>query len=213
MPVLDQLPISVFDLVFITMVVLGICQGRKHGMSEELMPLLTWAAIVICCGLLYEPAGRLLMTCSPDLLKATDTFGMLTWYIAGYFLIAIGVLSLSAWVNQRVGGKLLGSDVFGDYEYYLGMGAGALRFSCIVVVAMALLNACYVSPIQVQARERYQQDNFGSLRLPGVYSVQQHVFKQSTFGSWIKEHAGMLLIRRTAPNQHGPGLKDADLPD
>ena len=43
---LDQLPINLFDVVLIAVLAAGIFEGRKHGMSEELLSLLMWLAIV-----------------------------------------------------------------------------------------------------------------------------------------------------------------------
>ena len=57
---LDQLPINLFDLVVIVVLLAGITRGRKHGMSEELMSLLSWLAILFGGAAVYEPGGELL---------------------------------------------------------------------------------------------------------------------------------------------------------
>ena len=46
---LDQLPINMFDLVVVLVLAAGIFRGRKNGMSEELLSLLKWVAILIGC--------------------------------------------------------------------------------------------------------------------------------------------------------------------
>jgi len=38
-------------------------------------------------------------------------------------------------------GQIIGSDVFGNAEYYLGMCAGAVRYACVTLVVLAFLNA------------------------------------------------------------------------
>ena len=53
---LDQLPINFFDALLIVVLIAGINRGRKHGMSEELMSLLTWLTILFGCACL--PTGR-----------------------------------------------------------------------------------------------------------------------------------------------------------
>ena len=57
---LEQLPINLFDLVVIVVLALGIFRGRKHGMSEELLSVATWLAILFGCAALYQPGGELL---------------------------------------------------------------------------------------------------------------------------------------------------------
>ena len=54
---LDQLPINLFDLVVIAVLAVGIFRGRKHGMSEELLSLLKWLAILFGCAARLR-AGR-----------------------------------------------------------------------------------------------------------------------------------------------------------
>jgi len=57
---LDQLPFNGFDLAVVAMLIAGLARGRKHGMSEELMSLLSWLAILFGCAAVYEPGGELL---------------------------------------------------------------------------------------------------------------------------------------------------------
>ena len=57
---LNQLPINLFDAVLIIVLGIGLYEGRKHGMSEELLRLLKWLAIVFGCAVIYEPVGRML---------------------------------------------------------------------------------------------------------------------------------------------------------
>ena len=42
------------------------------------------------------------------------------------------------------------------------MGSGLVRFSCMLLAALALLNARYFSPTEVRAMEKYQDDVYGS---------------------------------------------------
>ena len=189
---LEQLPFNLFDLVVIVVLALGIFRGRKHGMSEELLSLATWLAILFGCAALYQPGGELLA-------QFTSMFGRLSCYLVAYVAGALLFSLLFAGIKRVLGGKLLGSDIFGRSEYYLGMGSGLIRFSCMLLAALALLNARYFSPTEVKAREKFDNDVYGSSFFPTLHSVQSTVFDRSLTGPWIKENLGFLLIKPTQP--------------
>ena len=50
-----SLPINFFDLVLLGVLIAGVCQGRKQGMSEELLSLLKWLCIVGFGAVVYQP--------------------------------------------------------------------------------------------------------------------------------------------------------------
>jgi uncharacterized membrane protein required for colicin V production len=201
---LDKLPINAFDCIVLAILAMGLLRGRKHGMSEELMGLVTWLAVVIVCAMVYEPAGQWFARSSPFSLLASFLFV----YTAGALLI----LSFFAFCRYRLGGKLVGSDIFGRAEYYLGMGSGVVRFSCMLLAALAILNARYFSPMEVRAMEAFQNDVYGSNYFPTWHTAQEVVFQRSLSGSWIKEHLSFLLIKPTQPEDKQYHQKDANLP-
>jgi uncharacterized membrane protein required for colicin V production len=201
---LDKLPINVFDLVLIVVLSLGIWRGRKHGMSEELLGTVKWVLVVVGCAMLYEPAGKALAQSSP--------FSLLSSFVMVYVAAALAILGLFALIKHSLGGKLIGSDIFGRAEYYLGIGAGIVRLSCILVAALALLNARYFSPAEVQANERYQNDLYGSNYFPGLHSAQSVVFERSMAGPWIREHLDFLLIHPTRPQDKSLHQQEYALP-
>ncbi len=202
---LDRLPINVFDFGLVVVLVVGVLRGRKHGMSEELMLLLKWACIVVVCGLVYEPAGRYLAESSP--------FSLLASYLMVYIGTALLILGAFALVKHRLGDKLIGSDVFGRAEYYLGMVSGMVRWTCMLVAALALLNARLFTAQEVKAREKYQNDNYGSTFFPGLQTVQSLVFEKSLSGPWIKENLSFLLIKPTPPENKTFRQKEVTLPN
>jgi uncharacterized membrane protein required for colicin V production len=202
---LDQLPINLFDLVLIVVLANGLFRGRKHGMSEELMSLLMWLAIVLVCAVIYEPVGLLIG-------QFTNLFGRLTCYLVAYVVGALLVVLLFLGIKRALGGKLLGSDIFGRAEYYLGMGSGLVRFSCILLAVLALLNARYFSPTEVRAMEKFQDDMYGSNFFPTLHTVQATVFDKSLTGPWIKENLGFLLIKPTEPEDKQLHQKEAIFP-
>ena len=141
---MDNLPFNVFDFIILAVVVAGVLRGRKHGMSEELLGLLMWLAILVVCALAYEPLGQFLTQTSP--------FGLLASYIMAYLTAGLIILMIFAGVKRVFGGKLLGSDIFGKAEYYLGMASGLVRFVCILLVALALLNARLFNRIDLASK-------------------------------------------------------------
>ena len=201
---LDKLPVNAFDCVVIVVIGFGLWRGRKHGMSEELFGLLKWLAIAIGCAMLYRPAGQWLASSSP--------FSLLASFLFVYTGAALLILSIFAFFKHRIGGKLVGSDIFGRAEYYLGMGSGVVRLSCMLVVALALLNARYFNPTEVRAMEAFQNDVYGSNFFPTLHSAQEVVFEKSVSGSWIKQNLSFLLITPTQPEKKEFHQKEVNLP-
>lgn len=189
---LDQLPINLFDVLVIALLIAGIARGRKHGMSEELLSVLMWLLILFGCAAFYEVGGQ-------TIEQFTTIFGHLTCYLIAYLVAALVIVLVFLGIKRGLGGKLLGSDIFGQSEYYLGMFAGVVRFSCMLLVGLALLNARYFSPKEVRAMQAYQDDVYGSNYFPTLQSVQASVFDKSLTGPWIKDNLGFLLIKPTAP--------------
>jgi uncharacterized membrane protein required for colicin V production len=202
---LDNLPFNVFDLVLVAELVAGIFRGRKHGMSQELMLLLKWLVIVIGCAMVYEPVGQMFS-------QSTGLFGLLASYLMVYILSALLIIGLFALVKNSIGGKLLGSDVFGRSEYYLGMVSGLVRFTCILLAALALLNSRYYNPVEVRAMEKFQDDVYGSNYFPTLHSIQAAVFEQSLTGPWIKKNLDFLLIKPTEPDHRQYKQREAVFP-
>jgi len=200
----DQLPVNAFDLILVAVLALGLVRGRKHGMSEELMLLLKWLTIVVACAYVYEPAGAWLARSTP--------FSLLTSYIFVYLGSVLLILALFALVKHQIGGKLIGSDIFGRSEYYLGMTSGLVRFACILLAFLALLNARYFSRAEVIADKKYADDLYGADYFPGWHTAQEVVFERSLTGPWIRNNLGFLLIHPTVPEDKSYHQKEAQFP-
>jgi uncharacterized membrane protein required for colicin V production len=201
---LNQMPFNVFDVILAAVLLAGVLRGRKHGMSEELMGMIKWLLIVVCCGWFYQPAGQWLATFA--------SFSLLWSYIFVYVVGAALILAFFALIKHQIGGKLIGSDIFGKSEYYLGMGSGLVRFACMLIAGLALLNAPYTSPAEVRAMEAYQDDMYGANYFPTLHTAQAVVFDDSLSGPWIRDHLGFLLITPTASQNKAFHLKDAQVP-
>lgn len=201
---LDQLPVNVFDFVLVVVLGVGILRGRKHGMSEELLRLLKWLAVIVVCGYLYEPVGKWFAAQSP--------FSLLSSYLIVYITFGLLIIGAFALVHYTLGGKLIGSDIFGRGEYYLGMGSGLVRYLCILLTVLALLNARYFSPAEVKAMSAFQQDVYGSEFFPTLHTAQATVFEKSLTGPLIRQYLGFLLIMPTRPEAKDFHQKEAVLP-
>src|ERR1043166_4340670 len=201
---LDQLPVNFFDFVLAAVLVIGVLRGRKNGMSEELLSLLMWLTILFLGAIVYEPAGKLLHDVSP--------FSLLSSYVMVYITSGLLVLGVFALIKRGLGGKLLGSDLFGKAEYYLGMGSGLVRVCCMLLTALALLNARFFSTAEIKAMEAFQNDVYGSNFFPGLHSLQSSVFERSLTGPWIKDNLGFFLIKSTEPDTTKFKQKEFQMP-
>src|SRR6185436_16057337 len=167
----------------------------KRGMSEELLDIVKWTLIVGVAGLLYEPGG--------PWLARISVFSLLFSYIAVYGAVALVIFSLFVFVKNKLGEKLVGSDVFGRAEYYLGMVAVAYRYLCVLLVAMAFLNARHYDSAEIAAKDQYQDRNFGTKLIPTVPDLQKEVFDRSLSGRVIQDYLNIVLIRPTATSEKG----------
>ena len=188
---LDNLPFNWFDIAVALVLFIGLLRGRKRGMSEEFLTMLKWLALVVVCSIAYEPVGLWLADIAP--------FSLMLCYIIAYAATALVVASVFLMLKRSFGGKLLGSDAFGRGEYYLGMPSGMLRFACILVAVLALLNARLYRTEEIQSMAKFQNDNYGSQFFPTFQTVQEQVFTKSLIGPQIKTYLGFLLIKPTYP--------------
>jgi len=188
----DKIPVSVFDVILLIAAITGVVQGRKNGMSGELLRLFKWIAIIAGCTFAYQPVGQ-------SLVQITDVFDPLAAYITAYIIVGILIYLLFLALKRNYGDKVVGSDIFGQGEYYLGMGSGLVRAFCILLAVLAILNARGFTTKEIQDEEKYQRDLYGSDFFPTLHSVQASVFEKSFTGPYIKQYLGFLLITPTHP--------------
>ncbi len=187
----DALPFNWFDVVVLAVLVFGLMRGRKRGMSEELISVLMWLTIAIGCAFLYGPLG--------SMISQGTVFNELDGYRIAYLGCALIIGASFAGIKRAIGGKLVGSDVFGRSEFYLGMVAGMVRFFCVLIVVLALLNSRQYNSVDIKSEIDTQKENYGSTFFPTLYSVQAQVFEKSFAGPMIRQNLGVLLIKPTAP--------------
>jgi uncharacterized membrane protein required for colicin V production len=195
----NSLPVNWFDVVVLLVLGIGIFRGRHNGMSKEILPLFQWLALVLVCGLFYSMVSPLLVK-----LGSLDT---LTGNLLGYVVLALGIFIVFSVFKRLLSSRLFGSNLFGGAEYYLGMLSGLVRFACILIFALAFLNARQYTSAQIEASNNYQQELLGSRFFPNLYNVQDAVFKKSFTGPYIKKYLGVLLIKPALPGVGQPVQK------
>lgn len=196
-----KLPFNWFDLLLLIVLIVGLQRGRKHGMSEELMMVLKWLSLAVGCAFLYRPIGNVIADGSP-------VFNKLNGYRIAYVGVALIIAAIFGLLRKFSGGKPVSSEIFGRSEFYLGMMAGIVRFSCMLIMALALLNARNYTKSEIRADIKYQNDVYGSTFFPKLYDIQAQVFKHSLTGPWINDNLGFLLIKPTYDNKKDLRPKD-----
>jgi uncharacterized membrane protein required for colicin V production len=183
------MPINLFDCLLVAVLVAGLVRGRKHGISQEVFRLVKWLVLLFGCALIYQPFGALIC--------ASGFFDALTSYLFAYLGAALFIFLAFSMLERRMARKLSGTDAFGRGEYYLGMGSGLLRYTCMVLVFLAVLNAREFRASELKAIEKSQVDSYGSTIFPTLRGLQVAVFEQSLTGPCIKNYLSFLLIAPT----------------
>ena len=202
---LDKLPFNWFDIALLVVLLFGIQQGRKNGLSVELLNVFKWLAIVLGGAFAYGPVAELIYSSS-------TLFSAFAANLVAYFSVTLLIAAVFAGMKKAVNGKLVGSDVFGGSEFYLGMIAGVVKCTCITLAALALLNARFYSAAEVKAALKFQNEVYGSNFFPSLQTVQSQVFEQSISGPWIKNQLSFLLIKPTVPEQPKLARKEFSMP-
>ncbi|HEX4119557.1 MAG TPA: CvpA family protein [Verrucomicrobiae bacterium] len=187
------------DILVVVWLVAGLIHGRRSGMTQQLLPMLQWVAIVIVAGLFYQPFSLI--------IKQYAQFDQLWSSILAYLMIGFGVHLVYLWTKHLIQQKLVGSDLFGRAEYYFGMIAGMVAFACMLIVACALMNSRIYTRAELASDEKAQSDAFSDIRFPTFGSIQQEVLFQSYSGCLIRTNLHSVLIASVAASpQKGPTL-------
>ena len=200
-----NLPFSYIDVIILIWLVVGVLRGRKQGMAQELLPVFKWVSIVLLAGYFNQPLGALIRE------NTAGAFSVLWSWIAAYALIALIVALCFSLLNHWLGEKLVGSDLFGRYEYYLGMLAGMVRFACMLLVLLAVMHSRIVTQAELDDINVQMKKNLDDIHPPRyVYgSIEQAIFSRSYTGRIVQENLPDLLIPTVAPPAYSksPTLK------
>lgn len=197
----DKIGVNWFDVVAGLFLVAGLFRGRKNGMSMEVLPLFQWLSVVIVSGLFYPTVAQWLV--NMGLLKFPAS------RVMGYVLLALAIFFVFSLLKRALTPRLSGSSLFGNAEYYLGMPSGLVRFGCVLLFALAFLNAHHFTPEEIKAGDDYQQRWYGAHFFPDLHIVQEQIFEKSFTGHCVKKYLGVLLIQSTPPSEGQPEQKPA----
>ena len=191
----DAIPWGTVDLVTAIVLIVGIFHGRKRGLSEEILPTLQWLATVVVGGLFYR---RLAQSFGPSAVV-----GRVVLDLSAYALIALSAKLLFSFLKRRLGEKIMSADLFGSWEYYLGMVAGTVRFACIYLFLLNFLHAPLYTPEMLAADAKEQEHWFGSIRRPTIGTVQHTFFKESATGWAAEAYLTPVLIESVSSATEG----------
>ena len=199
----QNLSFNWFDVCLVLVLGFGVWRGRKNGMSREVIPVSTWLLIVIVGGL-----------CTPflaDWLVKSGVVGKVfgsavtastAASIFCYIFIAATIFMAFSPVRTKFREKATANNTFGSGEYYLGMTAGCIRFACILLFFLAILNAPVYSAEEIAAQKAYNQRWYGGGQagfsgdfFPSLPEVQADVFNSSFSGRIIRDDLAMILLR------------------
>ena len=203
---LDNLPVNWFDAVVVGMLIMGLFRGRKRGMTKEILPLLKWVSLVLVCGIWYPMAAQLLVN--------TASLSQLPSCIFGYLLLAFVIVLVFKVLGWLLASRTVEHNFFGGGEYYLGMLSGMVRFACMLLAVLALLNAPYYTAQDIKKHDAYVKRWFGGGLysgdyFPSLHTIQEQVFTKSFIGPYIKDYLGPLLIETAPPPAAKPEPKPA----
>lgn len=186
------MPFNWFDIAAVVVLGFGIFRGRRNGMSKELLPLVQWLVLVSVSGLVYPKLAGVLARFVPDKFWTC---------LLSYLALAMVVFIVFAIIRQQIAEKLVARDFFKGGEYYLGMMAGVVRYACVLIFVLALMNAPVYSAADIAKAKAYNARWFGGGEqgytgnfFPTLQQIQEQTFKESFLGPRIKDNLGMLLI-------------------
>src|SRR5450756_2381115 len=203
----QNLSFNWFDVALVLVLGFGLWRGRKRGMSREALPTAFWLIAVIGAGFGYQPLGDLLQSTGwiRKIFGTSVNERTLAFVICYLFIICV-VFTIYSMIAKHFREKLSGSNTFGSGEYYLGIIAGIIRYACITIFFLSLLNAPYYSLADIKAQQAYNNRWYGGGLsgysgdfIPSVAEIQQSVFKTSIVGPAIQSNLGALLIQSSAP--------------
>lgn len=200
--------ISWFDVALVLVIAFGFWRGRKRGMSREALPTAFWLVAVIGAGFGNQPLGDLLQSTGwIRSIFGTNLNEHTVSYVISYLFIVMVAFTIYSFPAKMFREKVSGSNAFGSGEYYLGIISGMVRYACITLFFLALLNAPYYSPADIAATKAYNNrwyggglKDYGGNFIPSVADVQDGVFKNSIMGPPIHNYLGAMLIQSAAPS-------------
>jgi len=196
-----NLAFGYFDAIVLIWLAIGLLRGRKLGMTQELLPVCKWVAIVLLGGYFNQPLGAFIRQ------NTAGAFDAQWSAITAYALIALVLALFFSLLKHWLGDKLTGSDVFGRYEYYAGMLAGLVRFACMLLVLLALMHSRVVTRAELDAINAHMQKNLEDIHPPIYFygCMEQAIFSQSVSGGFVQTNLSDLILPAVAPPERPAG--------
>lgn len=180
-------------------------------MTKEFLPTIEWVLILFGAGFGHVFLADWFQQEGFVRKVFGNHFNERTAALMSAYLIILSVIFITfSFLKRKYNPKLEGSNFFGSQEYYWGVAAGLVRYVCLILVALALLNGPHYSPNEIAADKLYKLNNYaagGHVKgmendtgdfIPSLYEVQDTVFKNSFIGAFIKQDLSVLLINSTA---------------
>ncbi len=190
---------NLFDVFVMVILIVGMIRGKIRGMSEELLDVFKWLLVVVAAAWGYQPMGNWLA----NFLHIP----FLIAYVSCYLFIVVVITSIFATIKRKMGEKVFESDLFGKAEYPLGMLAGMVRYGCILMMFLAVLNAFVFDYAQVEIKKKAQEKDLGEgMSFPTKEGLHQGIFIYSLTGQFVRKNLEHQLIepRVYAPNSGTP---------
>ena len=117
------------------------------------------------------------------------------------------ITSIFATVKRKMGEKVFESDLFGKAEYPLGMVAGMVRYGCMLMMMLAVLNAFVLDYAQIEIKKKADEKDLGEgMGMPNKEDIHRGIFINSLTGQFVRKNLEHQLIapRVYVPNPAGP---------
>ena len=127
------------DVALVLVLVFAFWQGRKRGMTKEMLPTIEWVLILFAAGF-----GHIFLA---DWFQQEgfvrkvfgNHFNERTAALMSVYLIILSVIFITfSLLKRKYNPKLEGSSFFGGNEYYWGVAAGLVPFNWTMVIVQAI---------------------------------------------------------------------------
>jgi len=177
-PLIAALRLNMFDAVLAGALGWGIYQGKEHGASTTHVSVVQWMLIGLAGGFAGNLLGSLMFS-----ILGSAYWGQLTGYLLWIFIVA----AFFAFLNSKGKGEWKDADWFGRLEYPLGVLGCVLKYFCIILTIMSILNAKHYSAEDIRKDRAWQIEEFGSALFPTFTMLNNTVFNTSFCGPYVKK--------------------------
>ena len=189
-PVFAALSLNMFDALILGALGWGIYQGKEEGASSTHVSVVQWMLIGLAGGFMGNLLGSFLLM----------IFGSPYWsQLFGFFLWIFMVACFFAYLNSKGKGEWKDADWFGRTEYPLGILGGLIKYFCIILTIMSILNAKHYTPAMIKADRDWQIEEFGSMLFPSFTMLNNTVFNTSFSGPHLTKVFGWAILPSAKP--------------